>query len=137
AVKVQVGSDVADKVSRVFLFYRPGGQEDFVSAPMSQIGSEWTGTIPGEAMEGKAVQYYLEARDSRGRPVIAAGNAASPFIIIVTESKGPSEKEVDVENPLEKKKKRRGEGEEEKPSGRGFGRLFFTLAGGVGIGVEP
>src|SRR5579871_5384538 len=105
AVKAQVGSDV--QAARVFVFYRAGGQEDYVSVPMTARGSEWSAVIPGEAMEGKAVQYYIEARDQRGRPVIAAGTAASPFIIMVTEGKGPSEREIDVENPLRKKKKKK------------------------------
>lgn len=139
-IKAQLGADVP--ASRLFLFYRSGGQEDYISVPMQKSGGDWAGTIPGEAMEGKAVQYYLEARDSRGRPVMGGNaNAASPYIISVVEGKGPSTVDVDVEDPLAKqRKKKHGGGDEEEAGpkeGRGFGRIFINVMGGVAFGFAP
>jgi hypothetical protein len=139
-IKAQLGADVPP--SRLFLFYRSGGQEDYVSVPMQKQGGDWVGTIPGDAMEGKAVQYYLEARDSRGRPVMGGNaSAASPYIITVNEGTGGSSNvDVDVEDPLAKqRKKKHGQGDEEEgpKEGRGFGRMFFNLMGGVGVGFAP
>ena len=51
------------------------GQEDYVSLAMKHTkGAEYVPSIPAEAVTGRALQYYLEARDQRGRPVV--GSAA-------------------------------------------------------------
>ena len=63
--------------SRLFLFYRGGGQEDYVSVPMNVGGKgDWVGTIPGDAVQGKAIQYYIEARDPAGTVVKNSGRTA-------------------------------------------------------------
>src|SRR5689334_7467515 len=65
-VRAKLGSDVG--ATRVFLFFRGAGQGDFLSVPMKNTaGVEWVGVIPAEAVAGKSLQYYLEARDARGR----------------------------------------------------------------------
>src|SRR5439155_16562870 len=87
-IRARLGSDIA--AQRMFLFYRAGGQEDYVSVPMTVGKSgEWTAVIPAEAVHGKSVQYYIEARDKRGRPVVASGTAASPYIISVQQEESP------------------------------------------------
>ena len=63
-IKVQVGSDV--EATRLYLYYRGDGQTDYVVNPMKHLaGSEWVGQVPASATTGRAIQYYLEARDQR------------------------------------------------------------------------
>ena len=130
-IKAQLGSDVAG--SKLYLFYRSAGQEDYVSVPMNVNGDgDWVGVIPADAMEGKSVQYYIEVRDGRGRPVVAAGTAASPYIISVTEGK-PTD--GDRENPLEGLHHRH-DADLAESFHRGYGRLFFNVMLGSSLGVE-
>jgi hypothetical protein len=136
-VRAKLGSDVG--ATRVFLFFRGSGQEDFLSVPMkNSSGVEWVGVIPGDAVVGKSLQYYLEARDARGRAVVNAGSAPSPFIITITDTAPPPTNvpEVDVEDPLMKErmaKKRKDE--EAHHSTRDH--LFVFVMPGFGFGVEP
>jgi hypothetical protein len=136
-IRAQLGGDVG--ATRVFLFFRSGGQEDFVTVPMKNSGgSEWVGVIPGEAVTGRAIQYYLEARDARGRAVVGSGSAPSPYIISVNEGAAPPSNvpEVDVEDPLAAQRLRKQREEEERKS-KGKEHVWFTLALGTGFGYEP
>jgi hypothetical protein len=136
-IRANLGSDVG--ATRLFLFFRGGGQEDFVSVPMKNTqGTEWVGVIPADAVSGRTIQYYLEARDARGRTVIGSGSAPSPYLVSVTESAAPPSAvpEVDVEDPLaaEHARKRREEEERRKEHLQRF-FAFFTI--GTGFGYEP
>jgi hypothetical protein len=135
-IKAQLGTDVA--ASKVFLFYRGGGQEDYATAPMTQgttarKKNEWTAVIPSEVVQGKTVQYYLEARDDRGRPVIGSGSASSPYIITIrTPVVEPKRQRTGTEeNPLQQFNKAGMEGGD-----RGYGRMFIHLMIGTDAGVE-
>ena len=76
-VRAKLGTDVG--ATRVFLFFRGSGQEDFLSVPMKNTsGAEWVGRHPGDAVTGKSLQYYLEARDARGRAVVERRLGAEP-----------------------------------------------------------
>jgi hypothetical protein len=136
AIRAKLGSDVG--ATRVFLFFRGSGQEDFLSVPMKNTGGvEWVGVIPGEALSGKSLQYYLEARDARGRAVASAGSAPSPYIIAISETAPPPTNvpEVDVEDPLMRERLARKRAQEEKKQTRDH--LFVFVMPGFGFGVEP
>jgi hypothetical protein len=133
-VRAKLGSDVG--ATRVFLFFRSSG--DFLSVPMkNSSGVEWVGVIPPDAVTGKSLQYYLEARDARGRAVADAGSAASPFIVVISDTAAaPSNvPEVDVEDPLMKERLAKKRKEEEHKSTRDH--LFIFVMPGFGFGVEP
>jgi hypothetical protein len=135
-VRAKLGSDVG--ATRVFLFFRGSGQEDFLSVPMkNSSGNEWVGVIPPEAVTGKSLQYYLEARDARGRAVVNAGSAASPYIVVISETAAAPTNvpEVDVEDPLMKERLAKKRKEEEHKSTRDH--LFIFVMPGFGFGVEP
>ncbi len=136
----RAGSDVPIKAhlgvgfgpARLFLLYRAGGQEEYVSVPMvREPRGAWSATIPGIAMTGRAIHYYIEARDAKGKALVAAGSAASPNIISVVG--GTPEKGADDENPLGKPTDKRSP----PGAGRGFGRLFLRVMGGSGAGIIP
>src|SRR5207253_2366835 len=137
-VKALLGNDVG--ASKLFLFFRGSGQEDYVSLAMKHTkGAEYIAQIPGEATSGRALQYYLEARDQRGRPVIGSGSAPNPYIITISESAPPGETmpEIAVEEDEQLKARlRRQREEEERKSGK-FHRLFIFLMPGIGLGYEP
>ena len=65
-VRAKLGSDVG--ATRVFLFFRGSGQEDFVSVPMKNTsGVEWVGVIPPEAVQ-RQVAAVLPRGARRARP---------------------------------------------------------------------
>lgn len=135
-VRAKLGGDVG--ATRVFLFFRGSGQEDFLSVPMkNSSGVEWVGVIPPDAVTGKSLQYYLEARDARGRAVANAGSGANPFIVVISETAAPPSNvpEVDVEDPLMKERLAKKRKEEEHKSTRDH--VFIFVMPGFGFGVEP
>jgi hypothetical protein len=106
---------------------------------MTSKRGDWSGAIPGDAVSGKTCQYYIEARDARNRPAVASGSAASPYIITITggarvdDDKPPG---FDNEDPLKGKRERNKREKAEAAGTRGYGRMFFHLMAGTGIGVE-
>ena len=135
-VRAKLGSDVG--ATRLFLFFRGSGQGDFLSAPMKNVGgSDWVGVIPAEAAGGKSLQYYLEARDARGRAVVNSGSAPSPYIISISMTAPPpgNVPEVDVEDPLMRERLAKKHAAEERRSTRDH--LFLFVMPGFGFGVEP
>jgi hypothetical protein len=135
-LRAKLGSDVG--ATKVILFYRGSGQEDFLSVPMKHVGgADWVGVIPAEAVNGRSLQYYLEARDARGRPVVDAGSAPSPYIIEITDTAKAPENvpEVDVEDPLRQERLAKRRAAEERKSTRDH--VFIFVMPGFGFGVEP
>ncbi|MEK6607623.1 MAG: hypothetical protein AABZ30_08185 [Myxococcota bacterium] len=78
-VRAEVGEDVGAK--KIVLYYRRAGRENFEPEAMIKRGTSWVAQIPGDAVRGRALHYYLEAVDVRSRPVAQNGSAASPNII--------------------------------------------------------
>jgi hypothetical protein len=85
---VRVSSPVMKGV-KVYVFYRGAGEENYKQVLMHRRGPEKVGRIPAEAMQGKAVQYYVEARDPAGTVVKSSGSAVSPNIIMIDPSAPP------------------------------------------------
>jgi hypothetical protein len=70
------------KAKAVLLYYRPSGVLHFNSVNMEHSKKGWwTSLIPAGKVKGKFVQYYVEARDSRGDLSASQGKATSPNII--------------------------------------------------------
>jgi hypothetical protein len=135
AIRAQLGSDLG--ATRLFLFFRVAGQGDFISVPMkNEKGADWVGVIPADAVQGKSLQYYLEARDARGRAVANAGNAPEPFIVSLNDKAPPPSNvpEVDVEDPLMRDKLAKQRRADEKKSTRDH--VFVFVMPGFGFGVE-
>jgi hypothetical protein len=80
-IKCVIGPDVA--VSKVFVFYRAKGRDDWTPEIMSQARGAFVATIPATMVKPPAVDYYIEVRDGRGKPQIASGNIISPHQIRV------------------------------------------------------
>src|SRR5215471_6546964 len=137
-IKAQVGSDIA--AQRVFLFYRTPDREDYATVPMTKNKKGvFTGTIPPEAVHGKSLQYYIEARDSRGKPLIGNGSPSSPNIITVAAAGTVAALDPgDNENPLASQQPvRRDTGVTKKvePETPGRHEVWITVGAGTGFGI--
>jgi hypothetical protein len=76
--------------TKVMVFFRPAGQETFSSSGATRSPAGWyRATIPGRVVEGRSLQYYLEARDPKGNPVANAGRDDSPNLLLVREEAAP------------------------------------------------
>ena len=137
-IKAQVGSDVA--ASRLFLFYRTPDREDYATVPMTKNKKGvYTGMIPGEAVQGKSLQYYIEARDSRGKPLIGNGSPSSPNIITVAAAGTVVPQDPgDTENPLATQQVSRRDTEIKRnvePESGGRHEVWLTVGAGTGFGI--
>jgi len=134
-IKALLGSETG--ANKVYLFYRATGQEDFVSLVMKRgAGAEWSAYIPAEATTGRALQYYLEARDSRGRAMVGSGSALNPYIVSISE-KAPltaGATEIDVEDPAAAERARK---RAEEARGKKYQRWFIFVMPGFGFGYQP
>jgi hypothetical protein len=74
---------------RVTLFYRVAGQESYTPVVMKERLGEWVGRIPAREMSGKSIQYYLEAKDAKGKSVGNSGSAANPNIVLISVAARP------------------------------------------------
>jgi hypothetical protein len=74
---------------KVFVYYRGSGQADFNSVLMKRRGREKVGRIPAQAVSGRSLQYYIEAKDSAGTVVKSSGSQANPNIIMVEDGVKP------------------------------------------------
>jgi hypothetical protein len=74
---------------KVFVFYRAAGEADFQQVLMKRRGPEKVGRIPGDAMQGNAMQYYIEARDPQGSVVQSSGSQTSPNIVMIDPNAPP------------------------------------------------
>ena len=85
---VRVSTPVMKGV-KVYVYYRGAGEENFKPVLMKRRGPEKVGRIPGEAVQGKAIQYYIEARDPAGTVVKNSGSQSNPNVVMVDPSAPP------------------------------------------------
>ncbi len=101
-IMAHVSADLG--ASKVTLFYRPDGKADFSETSMKkQGGCKFVGTIPGKAMRGEVVHYYIGVFNKGGKLIAKKGSAASPNIIELeagSGSIGAAGSGGDTENPL-------------------------------------
>lgn len=118
-------------VARATLFYRGAGQEKFTESPMQpskKVPGDWLGVISAEAAVGRALQYYVEAYDGKGRVCGNVGTAENPNITKVSQYAGIVAKQgEDIEDPLAYVKK-----EEERQR---LSKLRDYVYIGVGVGT--
>jgi hypothetical protein len=74
---------------KVYVYYRGAGQSDFSQVLMRRHGGEKVGRIPGDAMSGKSLQYYVEGKDDKGNVVKTFGSASDPNIVRIDSSAAP------------------------------------------------
>lgn len=74
------------RVATVVLFYRASGESGFnqSAASMVQPGT-FSVTIPGDAVQPPAAEYYLEAQDDTGESLAGQGTSRAPLRVPVRE----------------------------------------------------
>jgi tetratricopeptide (TPR) repeat protein len=87
-VDVRVTTPV-NKAVKVYLYYRESGAPEFSSVVMKRRGPEKVGRIPAAAMNGKSIQYYIEAKNDQGEVVNRSGSQADPNIVAIDPSARP------------------------------------------------
>ncbi|HEY1547584.1 MAG TPA: hypothetical protein VGG28_07185 [Kofleriaceae bacterium] len=76
AATIPDGADLS-----VVLYYRAAGQADFVAKPMKWHDTEVVARIPASKVNGSALQYYIEVKDSSGNKLTSSGKPSSPNLI--------------------------------------------------------
>jgi hypothetical protein len=159
-IDVRVSMPVMKGV-KVFVYYRQSGEADFTPVLMKRRGAEKVGRIPADAVQGKALQYYIEAKDPNGAVVKSSGSQADPNVVMIDPSAPPQviasmeertrSRDAESQEPSSdeesSRKRRRNMDDEAAPilatgetphkqrdaSGPGkFGPLFWA---GIGVGV--
>lgn len=82
AIVITVGVQNELAFDKLVLAYRAEGDADFHGRDM-KLASEGTyrAEIPAQATRGRAISYYIEARDKDGAPVAGRASAQSPLQI--------------------------------------------------------
>jgi hypothetical protein len=131
-----VGSDISP--AKVALMYRSQGATSFTELKMTKQGEcEYVGAIPGDAMNGNLVHYYIAAYNKGGKVIAEKGSMGSPNLIEI--AGGSATSNGDDENPLAKGG---GGGRSSGESGAVSGgvavakpdRIFIAIVGGSGGG---
>jgi Tetratricopeptide repeat len=110
-IDVRVSMPVMKGV-KVYVYYRTAGQADFTTVLMKRRGNEKVGRIPADAVNGKALQYYIEAKDPSGAVVKSSGSKDNPNIVML-EAGAPSQVLASVEGS------QASETRSEEPTGTG------------------
>jgi hypothetical protein len=87
-VDVRVSMPVMKGV-KVYLYYRESGAPEFSAVVMKRKGTEKVGRIPATAMNGKSIQYYIEAKDDKGNVINKAGSPSDPNIVMIDPNARP------------------------------------------------
>ncbi|MDB4970536.1 MAG: TonB-dependent receptor [Myxococcales bacterium] len=87
-IDVRVSMPVTKGV-KVYVYYRSAGDPEFNKVLMRRHGNEKVGRIPGSAISGKSVQYYVEGKDDKGNVVKTFGSPSDPNVIMVDPKAAP------------------------------------------------
>jgi hypothetical protein len=132
---------------KVYVFYRASGEADFQQVLMKRHGPDKVGRIPGDAMQGNAMQYYIEARDPQGQVVQSSGSQSSPNIVMI-DPNAPAQVVASLDSsrerettaapePAEVTPQKRDRDEEEAPLVTQGNKHKKARGGGGGGGAHP
>ena len=149
-IDAHVAGDVG--ASKVSLFYRKQGEDSFTEIKMTKSGEcRYAAVIPGDALAGEFMHYYVAALNKSDKVVASKGSAGSPNIIEIATGGGggggfdEGGGGFDDENPLAggRKKKKSSGGKSTGSGGKVGGsvsvgpkesKFFLSLALGSGGG---
>ncbi len=84
-ISVSIPEDAEWKLT---LFYK-GKSNIFENTAMIPRFNELVGRIPAAIMEGRAIQYYVEARNQKGVVVKRSGRSSSPHLVFIDPDVSP------------------------------------------------
>lgn len=110
-------------VSRVSVMYRIDGATAFVELPLKrQRDCNYAGVLPGAAVQGKLLYYYIAAFANGPAPVATKGSADLPNIVAIS---APAAEAAEAATAVSKSQAASGSA---KPT------ILVAIAGGSGIG---
>jgi len=128
-IEAYVGSDVTS--TKIVAMYRPEKATEFTEVKLKKEGDcKYVGSIPGSAMKGSLVHYYVAALNDNGKPVAAKGTSGSPNIIEL--SAGPAG--GDKEDPIGGGGGGGGSVSSNVTVGPKRPHVMLAIAGGTGFG---
>jgi Tfp pilus assembly protein PilF len=105
---------------QVILRFRNPADEQFRALRMKRVGiCKYEGAIPGDAVGGDAVHYYLEVQNRRERTVARSGSNRRPHVIAVNAPDDPGPAAIV---------------RADRPSAAAARALFISFAAGSGAG---
>ncbi len=143
-IEAYLANDV--RPAKVAVMYRPKGQVEFTESKLTKSGDcKYVGKIPGSAVKGSTLQYYVAAFDGRGKAIKSASAGSSRVPNILDISAAPAGAEIDDgEDPINGRKKPKtvasaSDGATENISGGVLAggkapKVFIALVGGTGFG---
>lgn len=140
-IEAYLAADIT--AARVVVMYRPEGATDFTEGKLTKSGCKYTGSIPGTALKGSILHYYVAAMDANNRPIsgATAGSSRTPNLLEITAgSGGGSGTPGDGEDPLNGKKGGGGGGggggvtKGTTITGGKPAKVFIGVSGGTGFG---
>jgi outer membrane protein W len=124
------------KKATAVVYYRPEGgkSDDFIAAAMRRNIKGWLqASIPGDAIKGKSLGYYIEARLPGSSEALMLGRSDSPNVFMI-KGNADTAATADNENILDTLKAKAAEEEDARRNHRREpGAIWLSLAGGSGI----
>jgi hypothetical protein len=137
-IEVLIGSDLSP--SRVAVMYRAEGAIDFTEIRLTRQGScRYAGAIPGSAMRGSVVHYYIAAYDAANKVLASKGSSGAPNVLELRGSGQAAQTPApgDAEDPISAAP-RRGAATADVAEGaappRTSHKKVVAFAGGTGFG---
>lgn len=135
-IEVLIGGDLSP--SRVAVMYRPEGAIDFTEIRLTrQAGCRYAGAIPGSAMRGSVVHYYIAAYDAANKVLASKGSSGAPNVMELRGAGQAAEAPGDSEDPIGAPRSRgpaSGEVTEGPAPPRTSHKTVVAFAGGTGFG---
>ena len=136
-IEALVATDIVS--NKVAVMYRVEGATEFTEVKLKKEGDcKYTGSIPGSAMKGGMVHYYVAAFNEVGKPVASKGSSGSPNIIELTAAAAGGAAPTDNEDPIGGGGGGGGGGGSSVSTGVTVGpkraRVLIAVSGGAGSG---
>lgn len=127
AIEALVGADVT--ATKVAVMYRDEHASEYNEVKLQKTGEcKYTGSIPGSAMKGSLVHYYVAAFNDLNKPIAAKGSSGAPNLIEIA---GTATGRSDNEDPIGDKG---GEVTKRVVAGSKAPRVMVSIFGGTGAG---
>jgi hypothetical protein len=125
--------------SRVLVYFRKAGEEDFRPVPARRMEAGWyQATIPAKEVVGKWLHYYIEARDKADQAAAVSGRPDSPNLVMIHDRASSGQERLrpiaDLvdENPLLMNREPETASRQRAP-----GAVWMGVGAGSGLGWHP
>jgi hypothetical protein len=136
-IEALVGADL--KPNKVSVMWRSEGETEFTEAQLTKQGAcKYTGQIPGSAMRGSVLHYYIAAYDGGIKPIATRGSQGAPNLMELGAAPPGGGGVNDGEDPIN------GNRTKPPPTGDNISggivvggkapKVYIAFAGGTGFG---